>query len=332
MTAKNAQDCSRNRGTSDACRSSRGLQVQSPGAGVRSSCALRSARSALQAQDRQAAPEAATGWMGRTLATAKSQMVSAANPYAVEAGLEILRAGGSAADAAIAVQLVLNLVEPQSSGIGGGAFILHWDAGRKELKTYDGRETAPLAAQARPVPGRGPAARHRRGHLRRPERRRARHPARARDAAQAAGPAAVGAPVRAGHQAGRRRLPGAAAPAPAAALVRRRQLLAARRGAISSTRPAAPARPAICCRNPEFAATLRAIAERGPDAFYAGPIAEAIVRGGAHGAQSCRRHHAGRSRRLPRQGARAALRRLSRAIASAAWARRRRAASRWRRS
>ena len=101
----------------------------------------------VQAQDRQAAPEAATGWMGRTLATAKSQMVSAANPYAVEAGLEMLRAGGSAADAAIAVQLVLNLVEPQSSGIGGGAFILHWNAERKELKTYDGRETAPMAAK-----------------------------------------------------------------------------------------------------------------------------------------------------------------------------------------
>ena len=101
----------------------------------------------MQAQDRQAAPEAATGWMGRTLATAKSQMMSAANPYAVEAGLEMLRAGGSAADAAVAVQLVLNLVEPQSSGIGGGAFILHWDADRKELKTYDGRETAPQAAK-----------------------------------------------------------------------------------------------------------------------------------------------------------------------------------------
>jgi len=101
----------------------------------------------LTAQDRQAAPEAATGWMGRTLSTAKLQMISAANPYAVEAGLEMLRAGGSAADAAVAVQLVLNLVEPQSSGIGGGAFILHWDAGRKDLKTYDGRETAPQAAK-----------------------------------------------------------------------------------------------------------------------------------------------------------------------------------------
>ena len=80
------------------------------------------------AQDRSAAPEAATGWRATDLATAKSFMISAANATAVEAGLEMLRAGGSAADAAIAVQLVLNLVEPQSSGLGGGAFILHWDA------------------------------------------------------------------------------------------------------------------------------------------------------------------------------------------------------------
>ena len=55
--------------------------------------------------------------------------------------------GGSAADAAIAVQLVLNLVEPQSSGLGGGAFVLHWDAAGKQLKSYDGRETAPAAAK-----------------------------------------------------------------------------------------------------------------------------------------------------------------------------------------
>ena len=88
------------------------------------------------------APEAGTGWYSGGLATATSRMVAAANPHAVEAGLEILRAGGSAADAAVAVQLVLNLVEPQSSGIGGGAFVMHWDAAGKRLGTYDGRETA----------------------------------------------------------------------------------------------------------------------------------------------------------------------------------------------
>ena len=140
----------------------------------------------------------------------------------------MLRAGGSAADAAVAVQLVLNLVEPQSSGIGGGAFILHWDAGRKDLKTYDGRETAPAGRQTRPIPRGRPAPRAGGCHLRRPEHRGARHPACAGGPAQAAGQAAVGAPVRARHQAGRRRLPGARAPASAAALARRRFLPAAR--------------------------------------------------------------------------------------------------------
>ena len=79
-------------------------------------------------------------------ARAARQMVAAANPLAAEAGLDILRAGGSAVDAAIAAQLVLNLVEPQSSGIGGGAFLLHYDGETQELAAYDGRETAPAAA------------------------------------------------------------------------------------------------------------------------------------------------------------------------------------------
>ncbi len=72
-------------------------------------------------------------------------MVSAANPHAAAAGVEILRKGGSAVDAAIAAQMVLNLVEPQSSGIGGGGFMLHWDDGAKKLTAFDGRETAPSA-------------------------------------------------------------------------------------------------------------------------------------------------------------------------------------------
>ena len=73
-------------------------------------------------------------------------MISAANPLAVKAGAAILRAGGSAADAMVAVQSVLGLVEPQSSGLGGGAFLIWYDAASGELTTLDGRETAPLAA------------------------------------------------------------------------------------------------------------------------------------------------------------------------------------------
>src|SRR4030095_15901322 len=69
-----------------------------------------------------------------------------AHPLAVEAGDRILRRGGTAVDAAIAVQLVLGLAEPQSSGIGGGAFVLVHDARTKRLIAYDGRETAPAAA------------------------------------------------------------------------------------------------------------------------------------------------------------------------------------------
>jgi gamma-glutamyltranspeptidase/glutathione hydrolase len=97
-------------------------------------------------QQKQAAPEAASGVAAKAGATARRHMVAAAHPLASEAGLQILREGGSAVDAAIAVQMVLNLVEPQSSGIGGGAFILHFDRASGEVRTYDGRETAPAAA------------------------------------------------------------------------------------------------------------------------------------------------------------------------------------------
>jgi gamma-glutamyltranspeptidase/glutathione hydrolase len=74
-------------------------------------------------------------------------MVAAAHPLAVEAGTAVLKRGGNAVDAAIAVQMVLGLVEPESSGIGGGAFLLYWSAKDRALATYDGREAAPAAAR-----------------------------------------------------------------------------------------------------------------------------------------------------------------------------------------
>ena len=78
--------------------------------------------------------------------TSENWMVAAANPLAVEAGAKVLRAGGSAADAMVAVQVVLGLVEPQSSGLGGGAFLVWYDAATGQMTTLDGRETAPQAA------------------------------------------------------------------------------------------------------------------------------------------------------------------------------------------
>ena len=74
-------------------------------------------------------------------------MVASANPMATQAGVDIIEKGGSAIDAAIAVQSVLSLVEPQSSGIGGGAFMLYFDAKTGDVQTYDGRETAPMGAK-----------------------------------------------------------------------------------------------------------------------------------------------------------------------------------------
>jgi len=98
------------------------------------------------AHAQRAEPEAATGTAEKALLRGKTQMVVAAHPLAAEAGRAILRAGGTAMDAAIAAQMMLNLVEPQSSGIGGGAFLLYWDAEAQTLTAYDGRETAPSAA------------------------------------------------------------------------------------------------------------------------------------------------------------------------------------------
>jgi gamma-glutamyltranspeptidase/glutathione hydrolase len=215
-------------------------------------------------------PEIDTGRTERQAAYAKRFMVAAADPLAVQAGLEILRAGGSAADAAIAVQLVLGLVEPQSSGLGGGAFVLHWSEKDKRVRTYDGRETAPAAAR----------------------------PERFLDAqgnpeefmlAVASG-RAVGVPgvprllERLHREHGK--LPWARLFAPAIRLAeggiaktRRLTHLLAREQLLSED-PDARALFYSGARiaNRAYAATLRTLAQQGADAFYRGPIAQDIVR------------------------------------------------------
>jgi gamma-glutamyltranspeptidase/glutathione hydrolase len=95
----------------------------------------------------QPAPERSSAAVSKEPAVGSRFMVVAAHPLAVDAGYGVLKRGGTAIDAAVAMQFVLGLVEPQSSGLGGGAFILHYSAGDRRLRAYDGRETASAAAQ-----------------------------------------------------------------------------------------------------------------------------------------------------------------------------------------
>lgn len=208
---------------------------------------------------------------------ARHQIVAAAHPLAVEAGREILRQGGSAVDAAIAVQMVLTLVEPQSSGIGGGGFLLNYDAAAHRLESYDGRETAPAAAT--PDMFLGPDGK----------------PLQFYDAV--VGGLSVGVPgvLRMLELAHREhgKLPWPQLFAPAIALAeagfpvspRLAESIAADKylGAM----PAAsryffdaagkPLAAGTMLRNPALAAVLRTIAENGADAFYSGKIAEDVV-------------------------------------------------------
>jgi gamma-glutamyltranspeptidase/glutathione hydrolase len=205
------------------------------------------------------APEIATERVEREAAVAKRHMVAAADPRAVEAGLEILRAGGSAADAAIAVQLVLGLVEPQSSGLGGGAFVLHWSDQERRVRSYDARETAPAAA--------------------RPERFLDRHGNPEQFMAAVTSGRSVGVPgvprlLETLHRK-HGRLPWARLFVPAIRL--------AEQGFIKTRRLARmlehfPGVQALFPLNREYAATLRTLAAQGADAFYRGEIAEDIVR------------------------------------------------------
>lgn len=228
------------------------------------------------AQRAQIEPEAATGRIEKPLQQTRTFMVSAANPIAVDAGVAILKAGGSAVDAAITVQLVLNLVEPQSSGLGGGTFLVHWDAASKEIATWDGRETAPAAARpdrflrdGRPMPF---------------------------ETVLHSG-LSIGVPgtprlLEVAHRA-HGRLPWARLLEPAIKLAEDGFPVSARLNALlqqmgpdnfGATARAyffdAAGKPhpvGHILANPAFAATLKAIRDGGADAFYAGPISQAIV-------------------------------------------------------
>ena len=221
-------------------------------------------------------PEPASGRSEKQLAHAQRHMVAAAHPLAVEAGLQMLDAGGSAVDAMIAVQLVLNLVEPHASGLGGGAYLLHYEATSRMVRAYDGRETAPAAVTADLFMRDGKAMTF-------------------RDAV--AGGRSVGTPgvVRLLEIAHRKhgRLPWARLFQPAIdlaengfplssrlhTLLRRDRTIAGEAAARSYFLNAegTPKAAGTLLRNPEFAQTLRALATGGADAFYRGDIARAIV-------------------------------------------------------
>jgi gamma-glutamyltranspeptidase/glutathione hydrolase len=235
-------------------------------------------RTAPAAQGSPAAqPEAATGFTARTEVRARRDMVATANPHATRAGLGMLERGGTALDAAIAAQMVLGLVEPQSSGIGGGAFLLHHDARTRRVHAWDGRETAPAAADERLFLG---------------------SDGRPMPFFEAVvGGRSVGVPgavrmLEAAH-ARHGRLPWASLFEPAIRLAedgfevspRLAALIAADRHLKADPTAAryfhdAAGRPWPAghrLRNPEYADTLRAIAQRGSLALHAGPIARDIV-------------------------------------------------------
>ncbi|HSP26888.1 MAG TPA: gamma-glutamyltransferase family protein, partial [Saliniramus sp.] len=232
--------------------------------------------SALAQDVERPQPEAATGVTAVELVTTREEMVVAAHPLATRTGADILAAGGSAIDAAIATQLVLNLVEPQSSGIGGGAFLIFRDGETGRMIAYDGRETAPAAADpALFLDDNG-------------------EPLGFMDAV--IGGRSVGTPglvrllAHVHEQHGQ--LPWADLFAPAIALAEqgfevgeRLAALVADNETLQRHEPTRdyffpggePIRAGDILRNEAFAQTLRMIAEQGPQAFYEGALADEIV-------------------------------------------------------
>ena len=223
------------------------------------------------------APESASGYRTDLQARhASRHMAAAANPLAAAAGREMLRRGGSAIDAAIAMQAVLTLVEPQSSGIGGGALIMLWDG--KNVRTYDGRETAPAGATERlflqadgtPMPF-----------------------TRAQIGGRSVGTPGVLRALELAHKK-HGRLPWAQLFEPAIKLAeqgfaispRLHQLIASDSSLRSSPDMVAyflnadgsPKAIGTRLKNPELAAVLQRIANEGPDALYQGAVAQEIVR------------------------------------------------------
>ena len=220
-------------------------------------------------------PEGSSGWTDKPGWATEKFAVAAANPLATDAGYQVLKAGGSAVDAAIAVQMVLGLVEPQSSGIGGGAFLLH--AAGSKVEAYDGRETAPAAAtEALFLQANGqPMAFH--------------------DAV--VGGRSVGTPgavrmLELAHQE-HGKLPWAALLEPAIRLAeqgfkvspRLHSLLSSEKFLASDPSAKAyffgadgkPLPVGTVLKNPAYAKVLRAIAKDGSKALHEGPIAQAIV-------------------------------------------------------
>ena len=222
------------------------------------------------------APEAPSGLIAKPGWAVKRFAVAAANPLAVDAGYQILRAGGSAVDAAVAVQMVLSLVEPQSSGIGGGAFLMTWDG--QSVQAWDGRESAPAAAK--------PTL------FLRPNGQPMTVPEAIVGGLSVATPGAVAMLAAAHRQQGK--LPWATLFQPAIALAaagfpvspRLHALLVSERP-LRQAQQAAPyffdeqgePRPVgYVLKNPALAAVLRSIADKGPAAFYGGPVAADMAR------------------------------------------------------
>ncbi|MBO1112539.1 gamma-glutamyltransferase [Bordetella petrii] len=240
-------------------------------------CGAAAAQPAAPAAHESINPEAASGYTARQAVTAQRFMVATANPLATQAGYRILQAGGSAVDAAIAAQLVLGLTEPQSSGIGGGGFMVHYAAQSHELRVYDARETAPAAARpdrfmrdGKPLPFRQAV----------------------NNGMSVGTPGLLRGLELAHRQQGR--LPWRSLFEPAIALAtqgfevspRLHALLADARAELAAQPAAAryfygpdgqPWPVGHVLKNPQYAEVLRRVADKGADAFYHGEIAHDIV-------------------------------------------------------